>query len=125
MVGDVEAFLARLYLRRMASVFGRSVDDKVADATRLNEVAARLDEVHRWQEDDLLPVRPDKIEVKDESGRPAGGRRDVPATEDDRFEQEGDLGIEAYATYLPIHFFPEGHWKEEGPGWGFMSRKPA
>ena len=43
--GDAEAFLAQLYLQRMASVFGDSASEKGATAQNLNEVVARLDHI--------------------------------------------------------------------------------
>lgn len=116
--GDAEAFLAQLYLRRMASVFGGAVDEKVANPNGLDEVVARLDEVHRLRGDDLVPVRLDEIEVKDDHGHALDGGLRNRGHDGGRFEQGGDLGIEAYATYLPIHFFPGGHWKADKPCWG-------
>ena len=110
--GDAEAVLARLYLRRMASVFGEPVDARGADAKSLDEIIARLDEVRRWRADDILTVRFDKIEVG------TGDDPHDPSLDHRRFDGEKDLGIEAFATYLPIHFFPEGHRKKGKPGWG-------
>jgi len=110
--GDAEAVLARLYLRRMASVFGEPVDARGADAKSLDEIVARLDEFRRWRADDILTVRFDKIEVG------TGGDPQDPSLDHRRFDGEKDLGIEAFATYLPIHFFPEGHRKKGKPGWG-------
>ena len=46
------------------------------------------------------------------------GDRQGPVSDARRFDAQDKLGIEAYATYLPIHFFPEGHWKAKRSGWG-------
>jgi hypothetical protein len=43
--GDAEAVLARLYLRRMASVFGEPVDARGADAKSLDEIVGRCPEI--------------------------------------------------------------------------------
>jgi len=116
--GDAEGFLARLYLRRMASVFGGSSDEEATTAHHLNEVVGRLDDIHRWREDDLLLVRSSKIEVDGHENSSVGGNRQDPVSDARRFDAEDELGIEAYATYMPIHFFPDGHWKVKRPGWG-------
>ncbi len=116
--GDAEEFLACLYLQRMASVFGGSADEEATTAHSLNEMVARLDDIHRSREDDLFLVRSGKIEVDGHENSSVGGDRQDPESDARRFDAEDELGIEAYATYLPIHFFPDGHWKAKRPGWG-------
>jgi hypothetical protein len=67
---------------------------------------------------EILAVRFDKIEVGSSDGDMVNGDRLDQALYHRHFDREKDLGIEAFATYLPIHFFPEGHWKKGQPGWG-------
>ena len=116
--GDAEAFLTRLYLRRMASVFGEPIDEDGAKSRDLKDVVVHLHGIHRWRADDILSARPGKIEVDAPNVPNLGGGQEDQGLDARRFDAEAELGIEAYATYLPIHFFPEGHWREEGLGWG-------
>ena len=101
----------------MGSVFGEPAEEAPHSET-FDGVVAWVDELHRRRGDDLLAVGLGKVEVTGDQGWTAGTGSQDFAANGGRSWQDDELGIEAYATYLPIHFFPEGHWRHRKPGWG-------
>ncbi len=114
--GNAKEFLTRLYLRRMGSVLGEPVESPGKEPNELQHVIARLSEVHHRREKDILPGRIhqldiDRLELSEEQ-IDSRGSANLTA----RFQRAEDLGIEAFATYFPIHFFPVDGWLESK--WG-------
>jgi hypothetical protein len=107
-VGNAEEFLARLYLRRMGSVFGEPVDSHQGTPPDFTSVIYRLDDMYHRRAEDILPGRIRRFSFDDPGRGP--GQTGGSASEDGHERFREDLGIEAYATYFPIHFFPVDGW---------------
>jgi hypothetical protein len=114
MDGNAEKFLADLYLSRLSSVFGEPEQaraDLGNDIGRLRDcLAGMLDrrgaDVLKGRIGDFPLDRIDSEQMRSEYDDHDG----LGGLPND--QQIEGLGVEAYATYLPIHFFPEDAWSE-------------
>lgn len=114
--GNAEEFLTRLYLRRMGSVFGEPVDSPGRAPRDLTNVSERLGDMHHRKADGILLGRIRQFDFND-PGLGGGQTESRPrAYSMERFRREDELGIETYAAYFPIHFFPVNGWLESK--WG-------
>jgi hypothetical protein len=107
-VGNADGFLSRLYLQRMGSVFGEPVDSPQGTPPDFTSVIDRLDDMFDRRAEDILPGRIRRFSFDDPNWGP--GQTGGSANEHGHERFRDDLGIEAYATYFPIHFFPADRW---------------
>jgi hypothetical protein len=113
--GDAERFLADLYSRRLSAVFGEPAQGPVDLVNDLEKMRDRLAVMLDRRRADILkgcigdfPLdRIDPEQMRSEYRDHDDGPNEFPP--DHQFEE---LGVEAYATYLPIHFFPEDSWSD-------------
>ena len=113
--GDAESFLAALYLRRLGSVFGEPDHGREDVRSDLGKMRDRLESMLDWRGADVLKGHVgdftlDRIDPEQMQGE-YGDQDDGPDRSPPDYPIDV-LGVEAYATYLPIHFFPEDCWSD-------------
>lgn len=110
--GSASEFLGRLYLRRLRSVFGEPSASGRPQGADLDGLHDFLRDFRSRRGADLLRGHVGDFRLDDpqtDASDRHGGRAEPP--DHPLFDRQvEELGLDAYATYLPIHFFPEDSW---------------
>ena len=110
--GKADDFLGRLYRRRLGSVFGDLKVGREGGKANLHDLIGLVEDLIHWHKSEMLvgQVGDFHFDERGAEDRPRNEEIDGPD------HQVEALGLEAYATYLPIHFFPGGPLSKSG--WG-------